>query len=64
MIYIKESSLDITYQIQVHNIYNSNSDSYFSRNAEILNILCKILKAVDTKVKYIIISDLNLHHLY
>ena len=64
MIYIEESSLDITYQIQIYNIYNFSLDLYFNRDTGILNILRKVLKVVDTEVKYIIISNLNLYHLY
>ncbi len=64
MIYIEESSLDITYQIQIYNIYNFSLDLYFNRDTGILNILRKVLKVVDTEVKYIIISNLNLHYLY
>ncbi len=48
----------------MYNIYNSSLDLYFNKDAGILNILYKILKVIDMKAKYIIISDLNLYYLY
>ncbi len=48
----------------MYNIYNSSSDLYFNREAGTLNILRKILEAVNIKVKYIIINNFNLYYLY
>ncbi len=48
----------------MYNIYNFSSDSYFNRDAETLNILYKILEAINIEAEYIIIDNLNLYYLY